>query len=376
MDLNELKKYGERFGVPTENRFGDEESFLREKRADLLVIATMDRDHVHQCLAGLALGYDVLLEKPIASDRKSCEKLLAAQKASGRQVFVCHVLRYAPAFVKVSELLAQKRIGRLVAIQALEQVAYWHQAHSYVRGNWRREEETAPMILAKCCHDLDLLQFYARSRCESLTSVGDLTYFLADNAPEGCARRCTECAFRRTCPYSAERIYLDRWEEEGKPERAWPYTQVTNVCPLTRPYGRCVFFCDNDVVDHQLTQMVFENGVKATLVMTAFTANGGRIMTFFGTDGEIVLNEEKDEILVKPFGAQAERISISSLGIGGYGHGGGDVGLVETLYRVLCGEISAETSLEASVESHLMAICAEESRLKGGARIAVHGKKE
>ena len=172
-----LKKYGDRFSVSAENRFPSEEEFFRKKRADLLVIATMDRDHVRQCVKALSLGYDVLLEKPITSDRDECYELLEAQKKYGGKVFVCHVLRYAPAFVKMGELLRIGVIGRLVSIEATEQVIYWHHAHSFVRGNWRRGEETAPMILAKCCHDLDLLQYYAGSRCKSISSVGDLTYF-------------------------------------------------------------------------------------------------------------------------------------------------------------------------------------------------------
>lgn len=385
VDPARLQKYGDRFGIAAERRFLDEEEFLREKRADLLVIATLDRDHVRQCLKALTLGYDVLLEKPISSDRAECEELLRAQRESGRQVFVCHVLRYAPAFVKAGQLLREGAIGRLIAIQALEQVAYWHQAHSYVRGNWRSREETAPMILAKCCHDLDLLQYYAASRCESLTSVGDLAYFTSENAPAGCAERCTECGLRKECPYSAERIYLDGWEKEGRPAQAWPYIQITNANPITRaaleeaigrgPYGRCVFICDNDVVDHQLTQITFENGVKATLTMTAFTAGGGRILTFFGTSGEIVLDEARDLIEVRSFGAPVEQIRISSIGELGSGHGGGDGGLIDGLYASLCGA-PCGTSLEASLESHFMAFCAEQSRLAGGALVYVHGERD
>ena len=139
------------------------------------------------------MGYDVLLEKPITDKEEECRSLLAAQKKYGGKVLVCHVLRYAGAFRKVEELLKAGAVGRLVEIQALEQVAYWHQAHSYVRGNWRRSEDTSPMILAKCCHDLDLLQYYAGARCKSVSSMGDLTYFTSKNAPEGAAKRCLEC---------------------------------------------------------------------------------------------------------------------------------------------------------------------------------------
>lgn len=377
-----LEKYGKIFGVPAENRFLTEEEFFKAKRADLVTVTTLDRDHVRQCLAALKLGYDVMLEKPITDSVEECKQLLAAQKQYGGKVVVCHVLRYAPAFRKVDELLAEGAVGRLVAIQAIEQVAYWHQAHSYVRGNWRKAADTTPMILAKCCHDLDLLQHYAGSKCKSVSSVGDLTFFKAENAPEGAAKRCLDCKYQDECAYSAKRQYLDGWKKGGCPENRWPYNVITMALPLTEEaitealkngqYGRCVFACDNDVVDHQLTQMTFENGVKATLTMTAFTANGGRIMRFCGTHGEIVLDETHDLLEVKKYGQDPVQIQLTNLNEGGYGHGGGDQGLISTLYDILSGKADARTSLEASIESHLVGICAEESRKAGGKLITVH----
>lgn len=379
-----LRRYGELFGVAQENLFANEEIFWEKKRADFVVIATMDADHVRQCLRALELGYDILLEKPITDKAEECERLLAAQKKYGGKVLVCHVLRYAPAYVKITEMIEKGVIGRLVAMQAMEQVGYWHQAHSFVRGNWRSREETAPMILAKCCHDLDLLQFFAKSKCKSISSVGDLTYFKPENAPKGSAERCLDCACADDCPYNAKRIYTALWEEEGRPDMMWPHCQLTTEFPLNEavieralrngPYGRCVFRCDNDVVDHQITQIAFENGVKASLTMTAFNAEIGRTIKFMGTLGEIVLNEEDDFVAVKPFGKPQERFGIKALIKGGYGHGGGDAGLVEKLYDVLSGKAENATSLEASVESHLMAICAERSRLEGGRLIYVHGE--
>ena len=376
-----LEKYGEIFDVPSQNRFSSEEEFFQEKRAELLVIGTQDADHVRHCVAALEVGYDVLLEKPLTAKREECETLLAAQKKYGGKVLVCHVLRYAPAFMKVKELLDQGSIGRLVAMQAIEQVGYWHYSHSYVRGNWRRSEDTSPMILAKCCHDLDLLQWYAGSKCKSVSSIGDLTFFKEENAPEGAAKRCGECKLEEECPFSAKNVYIKCWNASGCPENLWPYNVVTPVLPITEqalvkaleegPYGRCVFACDNDVVDHQLTNMTFENGVKATLTMTAFTWGGGRIMKFFGTAGELVLDESLDTIEFKPYGKGKETISLAKLSEGGYGHGGGDWGLVCKLYEVLCGKIAPETSLDASVESHLIGIAAEESRRKGGELISL-----
>ena len=380
-----LKAFGEEFNVPETNRFTDEKEFFKEKRADLLVIATQDADHVRNCLQAFEKGYDILMEKPITDKKEECEAVLAAQKKYGCKAIICHVLRYAPAFLKAAELIDDGKIGRLVAIDALERVTYWHQAHSYVRGNWRTTKNSAPMILAKCCHDLDLIQYYAKSKCESVSSVGGLTYFTAENAPDGAAKRCMECTYIESCPYSAKRLYLDRYKSVYCPEDYWPYNVLVQA-PVTEeklteavkngPYGRCVFACDNDVVDHQLTLMAFENGVKATLTMTAFTTDDqsqlyglGRRINFHGTLGEIVLDELSDEVTLMRFGEAKQTFKINALGDMGYGHGGGDFHLIRETYDMLTGVAKSSTSLEASIESHLIGIAAEESRLQNGKQI-------
>ena len=195
--------------------------------------------------------------------------------------------------------------------------------------------------------------------------MGGLTFFNAENAPEGSAARCSDCSLKDTCPYSAYRLYIERWKKYGSPENGWPFNVLTPEIPLTEellrkavetgPYGRCVFRCDNDAVDHQLTQITFRNGVKATLTMTAFTANGGRIIKFCGTEGEILLDEERDVLDLKKFGEEAQPQKEFLHVQDQFGHGGGDYGLVCELYEVLSGRAKPETSLEASVESHLMA---------------------
>lgn len=376
-----IERYQDIFDVEKENCFLDCEEFLAKKRADVLIIANQDQDHVWCCLRALELGYDVLLEKPITDKLSECEKLLEAQRKYGRKIMVCHVLRYAPAFIKVNELLVEENIGKLVAIQAIEQVHYWHQAHSYVRGNWRRKEETSPMILAKCCHDLDLIQYYAKSSCISVSSIGDLVHFKEENAPKDCAKRCLECKYIETCPYSAKRIYVDRWKITHD---NWPTGVITVKRPLNEeviyealkegPYGRCVYYCDNNVVDHQIVQMEFKNGVKASLTMMAFTGKGGRIYKFYGTHGEINLDEENQKITIKRFGQPDEIINFDALLDVNGGHGGGDLGLISALYDMLVSNNNPETSLEASIESHLIGINAEESRLNNGKLIYLHKK--
>lgn len=376
-----LEIFGEKFEVPEGGRFTDENEFFKERRADLLLITTLDTDHTRQCLKAFELGYDVMVEKPLTDKREECEALLAAQKKYGNKTLVCHVLRYAPLFLKAEEMIESDKIGKLIAINALERVQFAHQAHSYVRGNWRNTDVSAPMILAKCCHDLDLLQWYAKSKCRSISSMGDLAYFLPENAPEGAADRCLECKYIDSCPYSAKRHYIGRWHKENKPSNSWPLNILVNA-PITEeklyealktsPYGRCVYRCDNNVVDHQLTEMTFENGVKASLLMTAFTHGSGRRIHFHGTLGEIILEEETESVVLKRFDDEVETFSTAALEEGGYGHGGGDIFLVRKLYDMLTGNLESTTSLEASVESHLMGICAEESRLKGGELVYVH----
>ena len=375
-----LSFQSERLNVPNENCFLNENDFFRQKRADLLVIGTQDQDHARMTLTGLSLGYDILVEKPLTSRREECEALLEAQKRYGGKVMVGHVLRYAPAFRKADELLRSGVIGKLIAIDALEQVWFGHYCHSFVRGNWRSSKETSPMILAKCCHDLDILQYFASSRCESLSSVGDLRWFKPENAPEGCADRCVDCAFVDTCPFSAKKLYIDSFHRD--PNYVFS-SIITYPNPLTEeeiwkalrngPYGRCVYRSDNDVVDHQMTAMTFENGVKATLTMMAFTGNGGRIYKLHGSMGEIVLDEEQGIVKLKRFFLDDQVWKIDDLITVEHGsHGGGDFLLVSELYGILTGAGEARSSLEASVESHLMGIAAEESRLEGGKLKYIH----
>lgn len=374
-----LQQAKDDFRLKDENCFVNDQEFFKEKRADILIIATMDQDHVWMSIKALELGYDILLEKPISSSEKELKSLLQAQKKYGKHIMVCHVLRYAPAFVKVKEIIKSGVIGKLVRIESIEQVAYWHQAHSFVRGNWRNDKTTSAMIMQKCCHDLDLMQYYANSNCDSVFSSGDLTFFKKENQPEGAADRCKDCKYINTCPYSAERIYVERWNKYAQPVNSWPYNVVDETRPNTveslrkayeeGPYGRCVFACDNNVVDNQMVAMTFSNGVKATLTMTAFTEDMGRIMTFHGTYGEIKFNEAEDQIVLSVFGKEKEVMEVSKLISknvkDSFGHGGGDVSLLDTLYDTVSDKCTSETSIERSVESHLMAIAAEKSRKTG-----------
>lgn len=374
-----LDFYGKLFDVPHEQRYDNEEEFFLQKRADVLVIATPDTCHIRHTLKAFDKGYDVLVEKPLTDNESECRELLEAQQKHGKKALVCHVLRYAPAYNKLYEIVNSGKLGKIMSINWTEPVGYWHQAHSYVRGNWRNTEVAAPMVLAKCCHDLDLIQWLAKSKCRTVSSVGSLDFFKPEGAPEGATERCVDCPHKDTCPYSAYKIYMEKWIRNGRPSAMWPVDVVYSE-PITEeglsdalengPYGRCVFHCDNNVVDHQTVQMLFENGVTATLHMTGFTLMDSRRVTLYGTYGEVSMHNDK--ITVSVFGQPTEEIDTRTLLESAYGHGGGDYMLISTLYDMLMGNSALETSLEASIESHLIGIKAEESRLSDGALINVH----
>ena len=378
----QITKMHELFGIADTADFTDVNEFFKEKRADVLVIGTPDREHVWQAIRGMELGYDLLLEKPISDDREELLSLLEAQKRTGRKIVVCHELRYSKGYLKCKEILDSGRLGNLYAIDATERAVYWHWTQGYVKGVGASIELGHPAILAKCSHDLDLIQSYAKSECESVSSLGELTFFRKENDLEGSADRCVDCKYMNTCPYSAKRVYVDGWHKEGEPEFRWPYSKVCIKVPTTEeslyeairtgPYGRCVFKCKTDLVDHQMVQMRFKNGVFASLKMM-FAWEMGRRYVFYCDRGELVMDERTKTIEVMPFGEAVEVIDTKSLlAKGQRGHGGGDAALIERLYEVLSGESEATTTVSESVESHLIGIAAEESRKRGGKLIKVH----
>ena len=382
-DVNEfrLSKYGEVFEVPAEHRFLSEDEFFEKKRSDVLLIATLDKLHVRQAVRALDLGYDLVLEKPISGDAEELKMLVEKAKKVGRMVMVCHVLRYTTMIRKIKKLLEEGAIGKLISMDQTENVCYWHQAHSFVRGNWRCKDETAPMILAKCCHDLDLIQYFIGSRCQSVASMGSLAYFKPENKPEGAADRCLDCKYMKDCKYSAYKIYVEEWKNCGCKDII-PFNIVTDVVPVTEEalltslketnYGKCVFAGGNDVVDNQTLIMQFENGVTATLKMEGFTARGGRDFRFFGTEGELELYEIENKIVLRRFMEEPIVWKIDELvddlgGQGEGGHGGGDHRMLDSLYNIyFSNKFGASSLIEASVESHYMAIAAEKSRENGG----------
>lgn len=349
----------------------DHELFAAGLLGDVCVIGTQDAYHVEPAMRAMELGYDLLLEKPIAPSPAEIVALLAAARRLGRKVLVCHVLRYAPINERIQGLLKAGAVGEVVSIDAREGVEPWHQCHSYVRGHWSVTGKCTPMLIAKSCHDLDLISWFAGSPCERVSSHGRLHHFRQENAPPGAPSRCTDgCPAGDRCPYNALRYVGDR--------RHWLYVmdghqtatdeQITDWL-RTSPWGRCVYRCDNDAVDRQVVAMQFAGGVTATFTMTAF--DSGRSATICGTRGvlragEVVRRLCGRDIVVEPFEGKPEFYDALEQAGGYDGHGGGDVGLVGAMDREFArpaGEM--RSGLEVSVESNLIGYAAEQARRAG-----------
>lgn len=371
------------YNVPAEHCYTSAEELLAQPRmADVMIIATQDRQHVQQALPAMEKGYHLLLEKPISPNLQECIALREKAHETNRVVVVCHVLRYTQFYGMVKSLLEQGKIGRIESLEAAENVAYWHYAHSYVRGNWRRCELASPMIMAKSCHDMDIIRWLVGTPCRRVSSYGSLDWFKAENAPQGAAKRCLDgCGAKENCPYDAEKIYLFN-DKSGyaSGNREWPLTVLCahptpeKIYSALRegPYGRCVYGCDNDVVDHQIVTMEFEGGITASFTMSAFTSRCYRTLRVMGTLGELEGNLDTNSLVLRRFGFADELIELDKITDRFAGHGGGDEKMMEyvcSLFRNGEPQGEALTSVDASVESHIMALAAEESRLHNGQSI-------
>jgi predicted dehydrogenase len=354
--------------LPAERSFEDWRALLEGPRlAPVAIIATPDHHHVAPALAAFDAGYDVLLEKPIAPDVEGCLRVVDAADRSGRMLQIGHCLRYAPFYARVHEIISSGALGDLITFSMAENVVYWHMTHSFVRGKWGNTRAAAPMILAKCCHDLDLMAWFVGRPCLRVSSAGSLRHFRPEEAPEGATERCTDgCPVEPTCVHSALRFYLRDYE-------IWPWSDVSLDTDLevrrraleTGPYGRCVWRAGNDVVDHQVLALEFEGGVAATFVMQGFAATPTRTIRATGTQAELRGCFDKGEIEVHRLGEIApERIVVP---FDPFGHGGGDEGLIRHFVDVV--RRGARDDVLASgrvtLESHLMGFAAERSRLEG-----------
>lgn len=370
------------YHIPEEMCFSTAEELLdAEKMADVLFICTQDQMHYTHAMKALKKGYHLLLEKPVSPMAAECAEIAAAANKYRRHVQVCHVLRYTPFFQEIKRIIIGGEIGEIVTIQAKENVEYWHQAHSYVRGNWAKRESSSPMLLAKSCHDMDILLWLTDKKPKYVSSYGSLYLFRPEKAPEGAAQRCLDdCKAKETCPYNAERFYIQ--ERLLKNRTKWPlnilnsHPTEANIRQALREgnYGKCVYFAGNNVVDHQVVNAELEDGVTLNFTMSAFTSRGGRHLHIMGTMGDIEADMDRNQIRVGRFGKEPELIDVNTLAEDFSGHGGGDVRMVEELLD----DISQNrepgfglTSISRSVMSHYLALAAEESRIDHGRSISM-----
>ena len=381
------QKAAELFGIG-ENMCFENAAELAEhpKLADAVINGTMDAQHVATSIPLLRVGYDMLLEKPFAVNEREMKQLADVVRETGRKVLICHVLRYAPFYVAIKERLLAGEIGDIINIQCTEHVSYHHLAVSYVRGKWNNEEKCgAPMLLAKCCHDMDLIMWMNSGvRPTQIASFGSDFQFDPSKKPVNSGKRCmVDCPIENECLYSARKHYIDHpnrwafyvWDCLEHIEDPTLEDKIHSLKTDNR-YGLCMWDCDHNLVDHQSVLLNFANGATATLNMIGGAAKPERNIHIIGTRGEIKGVFDDSVYTVRRIDNAAEcgwteetvdlRIAGDKSGANGT-HGGGDLRLVEDFVHVLQGEQPSVscTSIVDSINGHLAVFRAEQSRKQG-----------
>lgn len=369
-----LRTAQEMCNLPDEMLFHSWEEVLnRPKFADLVVISTVDRLHYAPAMKAIELGYHILLEKPVAPTPEECAEIALAAEKKGVSVLVCHVLRYSFFYKTIKQLLMDGIVGDVISIAAVEGVNTIHQSHSYVRGNWHSEKESAPMLLAKSCHDLDIVQWFLDKPCKKVSSFGSLTHFCQKNAPEGAPVRCADggCPIGDTCPYNCIKLYYDdkdnawfrRSATRAFAKTGKPTDEEVMHALKTTDYGLCVYQANNDVVDHQVVNMEFEDDTTVQFTMTAF-AKGSRHMRIFGTIGELCAYADEDTIAFFNHADKTTTYIPVNRTYASNMHGGGDLGIVNELYEYLSGNYTGfcAADIDRSVKNHMIAFAAERAR--------------
>jgi predicted dehydrogenase len=360
------KLFAKQHNIPEEMQFKTGEELLAQPQlCEVLLICTMDRGHFEPAMKALDKGYHILLEKPMSHDPAETVKIAEKAKQTGRTLQVCHSMRYGSFTQELKRLVDTKIIGDIMTIQWTENVGSEHYVSSFVRGKWRNSQESSSMILQKSCHDMDMLQWLVGAKCTEVSSFGALSYFKEDRAPEGSTERCTDgCAVEHSCPFSAVKLYYH--ERKG----GW-YNAVSLQNTLEArmkaikegPYGRCVFRCDNDVVDHQVVNLLFENDVTVSFTMSGFTGKEKRTFKIMGTEGEIRGSRSANELEINLFNGKQMKFYPEQVE---GGHGGSDFLIMrDFVAQVRKGDLTGKTSAEESARSHMIAFAAEHSRVTG-----------
>ena len=366
VELNEIRrnKIAEKFCLEPSACFTDYHDFFRSSlKVDAVMICTPENMHYEPCMMAIEAGYHVLLEKPIAQTPEECIAIGEAARRKNVIVTVCHVLRYHPYFIKLKELACSGELGNIISINHRTAVGVDRAAHSFVRGPWRKESETNPMLISKCCHDIDFLLWLTKTRCRKLTSFGSLRWFKSTNAPEGSAHRCIDCQVESQCPFSAVDLYRIRrdWIANFDVPQGKNIDEVIEKELEQGLYGRCIYHCDNDVVDHQIVSMEMESEVTINFSMDIFTLEDHRATQICLTEGEI--EGDETQIKVRRFRGGEETIyDFSDIKHKPF-HAGADLDLMNDFIEAIQTEGKyLRTSIDLSVESHRICFEAERSR--------------
>ncbi|MBQ7402841.1 MAG: Gfo/Idh/MocA family oxidoreductase [Lentisphaeria bacterium] len=379
------KKAINEFGIKPDMVFHDAaELASRGKLADCIINGTMDADHVPTTIPLLEAGYDVLLEKPIAVSAEEVHLLDETVKKYRRKVMICHVLRYADFYTAIKQKIFDGEIGTIVNIQTSEHVSYHHMANCYVRGKWRREDICkSTMLMAKCCHDLDLIcWFMSGIKPLRISSFGGRHFFCKENAPAGSGEYCLiDCPLEKSCIYSNRQINLNnpkRWGSyvwtglEGVDEPSMDDYE-RELKRKDNPYARCIWKMDNNVVDRQSVMIEFANGATAVHNLVAGTARPCRKLHIVGTLGEIEGIMDDSSFVIRKidprpgheFSSEEINLSTYSDNTGAFGgHGGGDRKLVVDFVDQLEGKTPSISCscLDDSINGHLVGFLADQAR--------------
>ncbi|HKL74040.1 MAG TPA: Gfo/Idh/MocA family oxidoreductase [Clostridia bacterium] len=372
-DVNEtkVKELAKSYNIDASNCFTDENEFFKEKRADAVFICTQDNDHYRNCMAAMRLGYHILVEKPLSYNIDECLEIERIAKEKNLNVVVCHVLRYSNYFSKMKDLVRNGGLGEIMTINHQENIANFHFAHSYVRGNWHKKSMATPILMAKCCHDIDIISWLMEAEAEHVQSYGALTYFTEKNAPKDAPLRCTDGCPITDCPYNAEYLYVtapllkSTWLKysprilTGKLKSK--KSDVMNALK-TGPYGVCVYHSDNDVFDHQSLLLKFPGDRIAVHTLSAFTDKFYRRTHITMTNGEIIGDTLSGKLTVHRFNGKDKVYRTSLIQLPG--HVEADMKLINSFISLLCGTLENKddvTFVSATIPSHRTIVRAEES---------------
>lgn len=366
-DLEKQLYAKKEYGLKDDRIFPTDIELMRQPRlSDVAMITTQDKFHKREIIGLLEKGYDLILEKPVATTLAELREIGELAKAYPKQlVAVCHVLRHTVFFGEIRKIIESGKLGRVISVQHNENIGYYHFAHSYVRGPWNNDQSSGPLMLTKSCHDMDIMLYLLGDcHCKSLSSYGELSVFKRENFDANqMAEKCVDCMLSDTCAYSAPRLYSG-----GKIKSV--VFDLSNVEKTRKnlgqsPYGRCVYACNNNVVDHQATAIIFDNGVTATFNLSAFTAKVNRSLKIMCQFGEIRAIEKP--YLIETTDFRTDETTVCKLNVQDRGHGGGDKAFMcDFMDSYLTGK-PFNSTLQQAVESHAMALLAEESRKEEGA---------